>query len=378
MLLSIRNTGFRGALGSFGASKSLKEGSARDCNHLFGKLEDVFLHSGPEALFPEITGGNLGRKSHRRRGKHDIFARGAYKHPPVQVIGEDPDAKRDIMWEVGPNSEAKPLRQIVLIGPLGEVELIRLGGEPGNFLAHVPELLKQRYEAGFKVERFYGDSEQDRHQIDRLRSEIFGRQPVDFQAGEPGQVIRARSAFLLSPTYFRAIAKIGFHAFLFFYPHLTGFEPEFDAIKRFIYKGQEPNRYVWASPDPIVRTADLTAPAHIIACDWNQHSLETRVQLFAGLESGMQVVAAAQGGAQITTRQGELVQVVLLGPNPSRLVFEDRRGALFTYFKEPEGGCHGEVTELRGAGKALPIARLLRPQSLRKPVHARSRPRRLR
>jgi hypothetical protein len=85
-------------------------------------LEDVFLHTGPEALFREIAGGNLGRKSHE---KHNIFARGAHKRPPVQVMGEDPDAKRHIMWEVGRSSEAKPQLQVVLIGTSGRLR--RLG-----------------------------------------------------------------------------------------------------------------------------------------------------------------------------------------------------------------------------------------------------------
>jgi hypothetical protein len=280
---------FSRGLGNFRSFQPLEGKICKDCNNLFGReLEDVFLHSGPEAFFREIMGGGLGRKSH---GKHNIFSRGANKHPPVQVIGEDPDAKRNIMWDVGRNSEAKPQRQIVLIGPQGEVELIRLGAEPGSFLADVPELLRQRHKIGFKVERFFGDSKEDLHQIHALCSEVFGRRPVVFQVGEPRQTISARSAFLLSLTYFRAIAKIGFHAFLFLYQNLTGFEPEFDTIKRFIYRGEEPNRYVWATLRPIIRTVDLRAPAHAIACDWKQHFLETRIQLFAGLDSGMQLIS---------------------------------------------------------------------------------------
>jgi hypothetical protein len=278
------------------------------------------------------------------------------------------------LWEVGRNSEAKPQRQIVLIGPRGGVEVIRLGREPCGFFPNVPELLRQRRDAGFKVERFFGDSEEDLRRIDKLCSEVFGRKPVAFQVGEPGQIIRAYSAFQLSPTYFRAIAKIGFHAFLFFYPNLTGFEPEFDTIKRFIYKGDEPNRYVYASPDPIIRRPDPITPMHEIACDWNQHVLEARLQLFAGLENRMHVVAGAPGGGQITTRQGDLVLVVRLGPNPSRLVFEDRRGAVFSYYEAPDGdGYHGEMTELRGFGKALPIAILLgRAATFTKPIFART------
>lgn len=358
------NAGFDGehwfsrGLGNFRGFQELEEKICKDCNNLFGrKLEDVFLHSGPEALFREIAGGNLGRKSHE---KHNIFARGAHKHPPVQVMGEDPDAKRSIMWEVGPSSESKPQRQVVLVGPRGEIETIRLGPTPCAFDAWLPDVLKERRDAGFKAERFFGDSQEDLRQIDALCSEIFGNHTVQFETGEGGQVIQAYSAFLLSPMYFRAVAKIGLHAFLFFYPHITGFEPEFDAIKRFIYKGEEPNRYVYGSSEPIIDTADLAAPAHAIACDWNQHSLETRIQFFAGLEGAMRVVVGAQGGAQIAARQGELVYVVTLGSNPSRLVFEDRRGSVFRYFKEPEDGHHGEVVELRGSGKALPIALLLK------------------
>lgn len=347
---------FSRGLGRFRGFQNLKRKICKDCNNRFGReLEDVFLHCGPEALFREIAGGHLGRESHEKR---NIFARGSSRHPPVQVLGDDPDAKRAIMWEVGSNSEAKPQRQLVIIGPQGEVERIRLGGETATFLPRVRELLKQKQEMGFKVEQFFGDSDEDLRLIDSFCSEIFGGRPAAFRTGQAGLVVQAHSTFQLTPTYFRAIAKIGFHAFLHFYPHLTGFEPEFDEIKRFIYNGEEPNRYVFANSDPIISAADFEAPAHAVACDLSQHSLEARIQLFAGLERGMHVVAGTVGGPEIATRQGDLVWVVQLGQNPSRLVFEDRRGVVFRYFKQREGGLHGEATEL-SSGKALPIARLL-------------------
>jgi hypothetical protein len=114
---------FSRGFGNFRGFRNLEGKVCKDCNNLFGtELEDVFLHSGPEALLREILGGNLGRRSHR---KHNIFWRGPISIHPVQVIGEDPDAKRDILWEVGRNSEAKPMRQVVVIGPRDEVEQIR-------------------------------------------------------------------------------------------------------------------------------------------------------------------------------------------------------------------------------------------------------------
>lgn len=132
---------FSRGLGEFQNFEELDGKVCKDCNNLFGRqLEDVFLHSGPEALFREIAGGNLGRKSHT---KQNIFERGAHKHPAVQVVGEDPDAKRDIFLEVGRRSEAKAQRQVIIVGPRGEIEHIRLGATPFSFLRGVPELLKQ-------------------------------------------------------------------------------------------------------------------------------------------------------------------------------------------------------------------------------------------
>jgi hypothetical protein len=117
---------------------------------------------------------------------------------------------------------------------------------------------------------------------------------------------------------------------------------------------------VFASPDVVVWTSDYEGPVHAIACDLNQDWYETRIQPFVGLESRMSVVAGTLGGAHINARQGELVWVVRVGRNPSILVFEDRRGAVFRYFRERQGGFHGEIMTLP-SGKSLPIAKLLNP-----------------
>jgi hypothetical protein len=360
---------FPRGFGNFRNFKELREKICADCNRRFGsELEAVLLRASPEALFRELAGGGFGRATH---DKVDIFARGTNKHPPVKVTGEDPDARRELLWKVGPNSDAKPQRQIILIGPHREVEHVLLGSEVASFPEGLTALLRQKREMGYKPERFNGDSEEDLQLIDNLCTEVFGKKQVRFLTAEPGMTIQAQSFFQLTPTYFRAIAKIGFHSFLHFYPHLTGLEPQFDAIKRFIYLGDELNRYVFASRDVIVRAEDFEAPVHAIACDWSERSFDTHIQLFVGLESRMNVVAGTEAGNQISTRQGDLVWVVRLGPNPSTLVFEDRRGAVFRYSKQQQGGFHGDLFALK-SGKALPIAALLSGHS-RAPTNRRAR-----
>jgi hypothetical protein len=93
---------FSRGLGNFRGFEELKEKICQDCNNLFGReLEDIFLHSGPEALFREIAGGNFGRKSHEKQniefddydgsevvvefGDADLSLKGAAKYPATSL-----------------------------------------------------------------------------------------------------------------------------------------------------------------------------------------------------------------------------------------------------------------------------------------------------
>src|ERR1039458_9640123 len=219
---------FPRGLGKFRGYKELKEKICEDCNRRFGtELEDVFLHCGPEALFREIFGGGLGRRAHN---KHNIFARGAKGHGPVLVKGIDPDSGRVILWEVSKSSESKPARQILIVNQEGEVDWVRLGSL-GTPVSDRKALLEAKRAAGFRPERIYGDSREDLQQINQLCVDVFGDKRVQFFSGDAGIVVSAQSVFSLSQPYLRAIAKIGFHSFLHFFPNFSGFEAEFDDIK---------------------------------------------------------------------------------------------------------------------------------------------------
>lgn len=225
---------FPRGLGKFKGYEELKAKLCEDCNNRFGtELEDVFLHCGPEALFREIFGNELGRPAHK---KHNIFARGAKGHSPILVKGLDPDSGRTILWEVGKNSESKPARQILIADQEGGVDWVRLGAL-GTPFSDLKLLLRTKQAAGFRPERIYGDSSEDLQQISQLCADVFGDKQVQFVSGEAGIVVSASSVFSLSQPYLRAIAKIGLHSFLHFFPNFSGFEPEFDAVKKFIYHG---------------------------------------------------------------------------------------------------------------------------------------------
>jgi hypothetical protein len=276
------------------------------------------------------------------------------------VKGIDPDSDRVILWEVSKNSTAKPARQILIVDQNGEIDWVRLG-RFGTPVSALKTLLETKRDNGWRPQRFYGDSTEDLQEIRQLCTDVFGDKHVQLFSNEPGIIVSARSVFSVSQAYLRAIAKIGFHSFLHFFPNFTGFEPTFDDIKRFIYHGTGgPNPFVWGQQGPILPGLEAYgAPVHVVACEWEQGFLHTRLQFFVGLKTGMRLKAGSAGGASIETEPGRFVWVVRLGRNPSRLVYEARTGALLRYFSKIEDGYHGQLNLLPLGSKILPIARLL-------------------
>jgi hypothetical protein len=93
----------------------------------------------------------------------------------------------------------------------------------------------------------------------------------------------------ISEKYVRAIAKIGFHFFLKYFPTFSGLEPELDDIKRFIYEGKANRQVVRRVDDPFLR--DLQQPrarlnkwCHLLSSQSDGNGIEARIQFFAGPE----------------------------------------------------------------------------------------------
>lgn len=131
----------------------------------------------------------------------------------------------------------------------------------------------------------------------------------------------------VSREYARAIAKIGFHFFIQYFPRFTGFEREFDAIRRFIYLGEIDVERVTTVPDNFVRNlqhATLRRWGHLLSAQADENGVEARMQFFAG------------------PPVQPLIWRVAVGSNPSRIIYRESVGYAYFYFDRPAREYDGE------------------------------------
>ena len=217
-------------------------------------------------------------------------------------------------------------------------------------------LLSQEGVSNFTCAAFFGENAQAFEHVRRLCSEVFGER-FELKVSSEDQRVVVAATFSLPETYFRALAKIGFHSFLKFFPNFTGFEAEFEGIKRFVYSGGHASAYVTSTMQQIVPdVARLKTCAHILSAEWKQDFLETRMQFFAGLKAGMRILAGSREAVQfdVDPQRLPLVWVVRLGKNPSQLYYTENRGFAFVFYQKPIDGFHGEMSELTAIRNVRP------------------------
>ncbi|MFN3325844.1 MAG: hypothetical protein ACK5AZ_20290 [Bryobacteraceae bacterium] len=138
--------------------------------------------------------------------------------------------------------------------------------------------------------------------------------------------------------YFRGIGKIAFHYLLTQMPHLSGSEPAFAPFREMLLTDGVPDNYspyVQESRTPILfdvqQGARLVYWGHLLCLDVDYMRIRAMVQLFIGPELLPSTF------------------LVDIGPNPSRLHFDQVRGHFFRYF--PDGrarGCDGDIEPVYG------------------------------
>jgi hypothetical protein len=145
-----------------------------------------------------------------------------------------------------------------------------------------------------------------------------------------GAAIDGELTAQVSEAYVRAIAKIGFHFFLKYFPH-TGLAPEFDDVKRFIYHGKADRPIVTRQDEPALR--DLKDPralplswAHFVTAESNQRGIEARMQFFFG-----PIVRPIGWSVKISTMPSQHVQC---------------SGSAFMYYEDRSGEYDGERHDL--------------------------------
>jgi hypothetical protein len=320
-------------LGSFKDDIHLRDFICYECQGRFSKFETVFLQNSAEAFFRNIL-GLRGRKKHKKK---NIFVEPTLGLPPLTVKGLHPTLQHEVLWEMNSQGEAFLMKQMVFKKKDGNLEQVPI--RRGR-LAQDLSRFGEEWKSWQVLACFAGEDEESEVQV------IFGSQmdemktaPIDIR--EQAELQGEMRAQITLP-YVQAISKIAFHFVLARF-HFTGFEPEFENLKRFIYLGigENPARPVEETllPQLIPHEARLRHWSHILTAELNRKSLVARMQFFAGPSL-----------KPFTWR-------VDLGKNPSLVLSEVAQGFCFFYYESrDDSGYVGGIHQLRLGPKM--IARL--------------------
>jgi len=127
---------------------------------------------------------------------------------------------------------------------------------------------------------------------------------------------------------------------------LTGFEASFDDIKRFIYEGGDPKRFVTSTIRNIDRdSTQCTTWTHSLDAYWADQDMIGTVQLFAGSDLGMKFIEASEGKAKFSfnTNKQALIWIVRIGR--TELIYSFRKVLVFIGYPEQHEGFDGEVQD---------------------------------
>jgi hypothetical protein len=239
-----------------------------------------------------------------------------------------------IPLELISDTEVRELRCIRLFTEDGTEHLIRITD------GMTPALFRERFDAlGIKQfeKALISASPNEREWVLSL-FESFTFQSIDNWASPPEGVSYGPSTIKIQVTerYFRDIAKIGFHYFLTKATQFVGNESCFEEIRKFIIEPSSPedcNRFITRSDDATIwgleQGARINSWGHILSAEVDYYNLIARVHLFAG------------------PMNRPLIYTVLLGKNPSSIIYRSNEADFFVYFPSKDRGTYiGEVVPL--------------------------------
>lgn len=344
-------------LGKFRGYEELDDKVCRDCNGHFSSLEDILLHLGPVGFWRDRAGVK-GQKKHRHKS---IYEERTHGHEPITLIGAGAEKGSSIIFRPLEGADGRPMRQIVFEEADGgkrpvllpksvqsEDSLRRFLADHNLLGTEAPEFLPDPTDPG------------DYERMAAICQSVFGRHYSKRSSG--GAMVNTRYDFPPPPEYRRAIAKIGFHTFLKFFPEASGFEKEFDEIKRLIHLGgdRDPTRFVSEATQPMpAELLPIEAWAHVLYADWDEIYLKARIQLFAGLRlpgSGAgSKMKVSVGDKEIVADSVEspLMWIVHLGRNPSPGHTLGTRAQAFVGYRACCDGCDGEVRNIQASPGSL-------------------------
>jgi hypothetical protein len=307
------------ALGNFRNDVRLRDYICKRCQQNFSSLEDVFIHHGPEAFFRQIVGVS-GRTKHRKK---DIFYERTAGMPPLTVIAPQPGQDFTLLWQIDTLSEGRQMKQLVFRDEKNTD--IHLPFIPGRLAKDFDRFRNEHRGKLVLITYFYDTANPAEEKEIELVCSDFLKGKRSEQVVPEGGGIEAKMEAAISLPYLRAIAKFGFHFVLAHFP-FTGLEPQFDGIKRFIFNGNDLERFVQVMQEPFVEELkDSKTVArrwcHLMSAQCDYKTIEARMQFFAG------------------PKLQPLVWRVMLGASPSRVLGICAKGFLYQYFdaRDKEG-----------------------------------------
>jgi hypothetical protein len=264
-------------LGRFCGYKPLIGKVCSSCNRKIGEIEEPFLRTGYIAAFRR----QLGIKG-KDGSPPSPYERGASGIPRLRATGRILDFPYEVLLEgdFGATS-ARPLRQIIFREQRGEIHQFYVPDWMLSDSAKFIESLQvEGLEHALPVHGFAHPEEISVLET-LLTSSNFPVPKKWNEAGNeftPGSVSVTLEAPLGFEPFVRSVAKIAFHYTLKVFSDLSGNEPEFRAIKEFIWSGGE-NRFVEQ-----VRRRELIQPptcwSHFIFVKRSYEEIVARVHLF--------------------------------------------------------------------------------------------------
>jgi hypothetical protein len=317
---------FPRALGNFENNNPLVDRICDGCQRVCSQLEDVLAHNSPEAFFREMI-GRVGRK---KRDQKSIFYDPTFGIPPLAMYGKHPGHDFEILWELVTKDGCAPMSQLVFLGNDGKT--LHLPFRKGRWTAgKIRALLKER---GVRADQIvvFSNTEEESVEMNALTDQLAPK-GKDLPVAQliNGAKIDGQMKVQMTEKYIRAIAKIGFHFFLMYFPHFSGLEREFDDVKRFIYTGIANRQIVERSNEPFLldlqQGARVLKWGHLVSAEYGAKGMVARMQFFVG--------PAVQ----------PFVWIILIDPSPRRDA--QATGSAFIYFDDLTGDYHGERFELK-------------------------------
>ena len=267
-------------LGGFGNYEPLVGRICQPCNQDIGRVETQFARFSPLAVRRKMQWVTRGGK--QKKDPPSPFVPQTAGGEQLYFCNRDPDSGYTIFWQ--PDTEAgtvKPVSQFVILDEGGsQIGLLPIPAQisAGRELA---ELFREQGVtlpiAGLYVMAATGDDKR----IEGLLSD-YGRK-VELTRGNPGPV-PGPQLFVgrITPSYFRALAKIGFHYALKNVPTIVGNEPEFGAVREFIRSGSGEAGQFFRSLDRPPHTGKVVG--HLLAVTAVPGDIVVNMWLFWGFE----------------------------------------------------------------------------------------------